>query len=77
MPIETAPKDGTRVLLAFPCAQEGRVRIECGHWDHDRFATRPKPYWTGDQETIYGRRFYRERSPAFWMPLPASPTEKK
>ena len=72
-PIETAPKDGTRILL-----YRGRD-VVCGKFCDDRFAQRPKGYWEHDQERIWGTRDARANAPSHWMPLPEPPdaTEQK
>lgn len=69
-PIETCPKD-QRVLL-FRAGH-----IVCGRWDDDRFAAKPRPYWTHDQERLWGRADARKRPPTHWMPLPPPPEEGK
>lgn len=56
-PIETAPRDGTRILLHR--AGQGRWSTFVGAWsDHDRF-------WH-DANSLF-------RDPTHWMPLPAAP----
>lgn len=67
-PIETAPKDGSQVLLWLPLGSGGQVMI--GKWitpyfngDIDR--TSP-PRWDVDTE---GGKF------THWMPLPEPPNE--
>ena len=67
-PIETAPKD-TRVLLFWPSFWNSKPRIETGQWKDDRYANRPKPYWSGDQERIFGVRAYRESAPTHWQSI--------
>jgi hypothetical protein len=69
-PIDTAPRDA-RVLLFWPTFWTGKQRIEAGHWEADQYAKRPKPYWSGDQERIFGIRAYREQGPTHWQPLQA------
>lgn len=66
-PIETAPRDGRRVLLYW----DGHV--VCGNWDEDRYANRPRPYWRHDMERIFGIRALRATPPTHWRPLPAPP----
>lgn len=67
-PIESAPKDGTTVLLYFP--DRGSV---CGSWDKDEYARKPAPYWSRDTERIFGVRETRANQPTHWMPLPEPP----
>lgn len=68
-PIDTAPKDPD-VLLFCPLA--GIVR---GRWSAERYATRPRPYWTHDRERLFGTRYVRRDQPTHWMPLPDHPKE--
>lgn len=64
-PIETAPKDGTRVLL-FDAGRSPPNMI--AHWDWNR--------WCGDK-TISGRfTIWADVSGAYWMPLPSPPSLK-
>lgn len=61
-PMDTAPKDGTRILLA------GK-RVEIGCWDDDRYAKNPKPYWR--RYSVFGTQSERKDNPSKWMPLPS------
>lgn len=69
-PIETAPKDGTRVLLFRP-----RHGVVCGRWDDDKYAKRVRPYWSNDQERLWGTLETRDNQPTHWMPLPEPPVD--
>ena len=71
-PIETAPKDGTRVLLFFPVFGTA-PRQEFGCWDQQPYHKKPNPYWSGDCERTYGGLWYRSNPPTHWMPPPAPP----
>lgn len=66
--IATAPKDGTRILLA---RRGGKV--VAGRWDEDRYRQKPRPFWTDDEERIWGRDALRRDTPSGWMPLPTPP----
>jgi hypothetical protein len=68
-PIETAPKDGTRILLG--CS--GMVII--GSWSEEKYARRSRPYWTNDAEHWRGVLSTRGNQPKYWMPLPMLPEE--
>lgn len=59
MDIETAPKDGTRVLLY----QDGRGAFE--GWFHNDYQY-AEHFWKDDQDS--------EPEPSHWQPLPAPPT---
>jgi hypothetical protein len=69
LPIETAPKDKTRVLLKWPGDRPPCV----GAWCSDRFAKEPAPHWSGDTDRTYGLRETRKLQPTHWMPIPAAP----
>lgn len=71
-PIETAPKDGTRILIC------GGTRTDSGdfcdgsypfagqtiaHWDHDG--------WNGGHSEGYNENWWHK--PTHWMPLPPLP----
>jgi hypothetical protein len=61
-PIETAPKDGTRVVLYLPeFAEEYRIAFWARSW--------------GEWQTIPG--LYSCRSASHWMPLPPPPATAK
>lgn len=68
-PIETAPKDGTRILLF----QRGKV--VCGSWDEQPLNSKPKPFWSHDRIRVFGVTDARENPPTHWMPLPPPPAE--
>jgi hypothetical protein len=69
--IDSAPKDGARLLLVYVTSFGPRVMV--GRWDDDRYAKNPKPYWTGDAESIWGRAVARKSAPTHWMSLPQPP----
>lgn len=69
-PIDTAPKDGTAVLV-YPGTWDGRSAA-IAKWESDKYAKKPRPYWRRDDDM--GRvTFSRERPPTHWMPLPLPP----
>lgn len=70
-PIETAPKDGTLVLLFRPSAHEWG-RVAPGKWHANEHAASPRPFWDGWLK-IGARSEWREWQPTHWMPLPAPP----
>jgi hypothetical protein len=73
-PIETAPKDGTKLLMSvfFPgdTICEPFTEVTIGYWDHGNALDDPESIWhrepDWDVPTI--------GDPTHWMPLPAPPT---
>lgn len=70
--IESAPKDGTRILLFFP----NDVGVISGEWNFEQFYANPKPHFTHDQEQRWGVRHMRANQPTHWQPLPPAPIAK-
>lgn len=67
-PIETAPKDGTYILLGG-CKHGPAVRI--GYWGPGRYDHRRREYERGWADgPAYGF------NPTHWMPLPPAPTNR-
>ena len=68
-PIETAPKDGTRIMV-WPPTWIGTA--SCARWNEDRHAKNPRPYWSRIDD--HGRiTISREKQPTHWAPLPCGP----
>ena len=68
-PIETAPKDGTEVLLwtdEYPRVVSASYR-EFGEWEG----------WTFTDEALADIQPEGPREPSHWMPLPPPPSEVK
>jgi len=63
--METAPKDGTPILVALP----GTHCITSAHWCDDMFARKPRPYW----ERCVSITVQRSHPPIAWQPLPRYP----
>ena len=84
-PIDTAPKDGTRVLLGCMQDVEHDAVSTCGSWsdaeeDGPDVMGHDAGFWDVDYGVFQpGRSFgqvghrYKGRQPTHWMPLPASP----
>lgn len=70
MAIETAPKDGSRLLLWTP-GYRGMIAI--GAWSDDRYSRRPRPFWSfaGFRTAVA-----RDMQPTHWMPLPEPPEQE-
>lgn len=58
LPIETAPKDGTQVLLYFPNRYQGKGGVSWGCFV--------------DNSWLDSRAF-RDNSATYWQPIPATP----
>ncbi|MGX5719876.1 hypothetical protein [Shinella zoogloeoides] len=67
-PIETAPKDGTRILLVGGVFHDIPF---AGYWNFSPYA--PDRPWT----TVVGRLTLYEHCPTHWMPLPSPPRTKE
>jgi hypothetical protein len=66
-PIESAPKDGTDILLYRPDAYAwGKVSV--GDWDPDTYAKKPRPYWRSWHKLISISEA-RAWEPTMWKPL--------
>jgi hypothetical protein len=71
-PIETAPKDGTRVILFRPTARSW-AQIITGKFNLDIYASKMRPYWDTDIAILEGKSATRSNAPTHWMPLPEPP----
>ena len=71
MPIETAPKDGSLILLFRPAAFEWG-KVAPGKWEDQKYSKKPQPYWEIWLK-IGNTRDSREWNPTHWMPLPPAP----
>lgn len=66
MPIETAPKDGTFVLLLWQEALQWNGAT-VAHYESKKVQPFPK------EQGWYGRTGLRYTNPTHWMPLPEEP----
>jgi hypothetical protein len=64
-PIDTAPKDGTVILVA-PSVWRGR-NFDMARWEPNEYAEKPKPFWLRDSAL---QTQCRENTPTHWMPQP-------
>lgn len=82
-PIETAPKDGTPVLIGWH-DDAGAWQERRAWWDRefaiegcdDDMNTLWKQAWTDYRVASFGYEEVWEYEPTHWMPLPAPPVEK-
>lgn len=69
-PIETAPKDGSCFLLWRPYpGRASLLQFSVGRWCSDKYAKKPRPYWSSQDEAIHGKRWAIDYQPTHWMPL--------
>lgn len=71
-PIETAPTDGTYIVV-YPGLWNG-ITCDIAAYNEDEYAKTPRPYW----RRIGTMRVTdcRSRPPTHWMPQPKSPESK-
>ena len=77
-PIDTAPKDGSSVLLYWPANARYRASTAIGHWvDKQEMAYGKEisrsQFWTRPHPFFYGLDPEDDPKPSHWMPLPAPP----
>lgn len=74
-PIETAPKDGTEILVIEPHGQAVAHwdESEGGEWDHGLQRLVGGGQWVDGTVGDWGCQEYRWLQPTHWMPLPAAP----
>lgn len=73
-PIDTAPKDGSRILLFYSKSRkEGVTETAVGRWEIQKYHDRPRPYWE-NEKYIGDVSYKRENPPTHWMPLPSPPS---
>lgn len=67
-PIETAPRDGSLVLV-WPPTWDGHP-APLARWEPEEFKRRPRPYWRRNDDV--GLPFVsRNNPPTHWRPIPA------
>jgi hypothetical protein len=69
-PIETAPKDGTHVLVYPPTWNNKKASIAA--WSDDNCAKNPRPFWKRDDDLGQVSRS-RSCETTHWMPMPEPP----
>lgn len=66
-PMETAPQDGTIILIARG------THIAIAEWYQDKYAKKPRPFWHGTDTNTMGNDWSRKNPPIAWQPLPDYP----
>ena len=73
-PIETGPKDREIDLWWPPIfSTDGDGKAMPGRFRDDRYAAKPKPYWTRADERLCGLVAVRKNQPTHWRERPAGP----
>lgn len=70
LPIEGAPKDGTRVLVWPPTWRGEENSMTIAIWNDDRYAGRPIPYW--HRFDSLGITYCRNNPPTHYARIPES-----
>jgi hypothetical protein len=70
MPIESAPRDGSMILVYPPTWYDRHCSM--AKWDDDRYAKRPRPYWKRADDLLR-TTISRDAKTTHWMPLPEPP----
>lgn len=72
MDIETAPKDGT-VILVYPGTWD--YSASPAKWNEDQYAKKPRPFWDRSDAITVG--WNRGRVPTHWIPMPEPPQREE
>jgi hypothetical protein len=70
MPIASAPKDGTLVLVAIRESEQGPAQVDVARWAKP--ARGKEKCWVSADSTPDCAIIYAEGELAFWMPLPTN-----
>lgn len=79
MPIESAPRDGTRILFYDPLSSglihsgNWEAEFEPERWDKRKSRTIYRGAWTDHSVASFGYEELNEFNPTHWQPLPAPP----
>lgn len=69
--IDTAPKDGTAIIVFVPKQYYGGGgRVCLARWNDDKYARKPRPFWS---RSLSDKTGDRASPPTHWMPLPEPP----
>lgn len=72
LPIETAPKDGQKILVFRP-KRNGDGSVDLAYWDDQKYHKKPFPFWNSCLH--HGILWCRDYPPTHWRPLPIPPKE--
>lgn len=74
-PMASAPRDGTRVLVAMYATEQGPADVDVARWTHPK-PTRD-PCWVASDSSHDCMITYQDAELAFWMPLPLSQSQSR
>jgi hypothetical protein len=77
MPIETAPKDGTRILAACPFREGFDLLIAWFGRDWNALDDDPPLWLSGDGDGFSVGHYFTPCKPTHWMPLPPPPDPQR
>jgi len=67
-PMETAPRDGTRILVALRASEQGPAEVDVARWARPMRSA--EPCWIASDSAPDSPVVYSDGDLAFWMPLP-------
>lgn len=67
-PMEIAPRDGTRILVALKASEQGPAEVDVARWA--RPTRTAEPSWIASDSTPDSPVTYSDGDLAYWMPLP-------
>ena len=69
-PMDSAPRDGTQILLLIKRTTGTRRSVEMGRYEADNHSKNPRPYWVRLTSEYVGEM--RSNQPLAWMALPST-----
>ena len=67
-PMASAPRDGTRLLVAIRASEQGAAEVDVARWG--RAERGGDERWVASDSDYEAPIFYEEHELTFWMPLP-------
>jgi hypothetical protein len=82
LPIETAPRDGTDIIVGFDSTSVWVVHVawwrELEDWmrDDPQWSEEDVGWWSYTKHSVTQEKLEGHRTPTHWMPLPSLPNAK-
>lgn len=79
LPIETAPKDGTSIIVYYVFAEQPIVHIafwdEGEYWADQKFPNQDEArgWWSYTRGSVTQEKLDEHRTPLYWIPIPDTP----